>query len=74
MFEELEDTPKVIQMQPRRKPVWMYVAAAVAAIVILLPSIAFLYTKSETAGRGSHLAVILPASSKVDFIAASKIT
>lgn len=74
MFEELEDTPKVIQMQPRRKPVWMYVAAAVAAIVILLPSIAFLYTKSETAGRGSHLAVVLPDGSKVELNAESKIT
>ena len=59
-FEQLEDSPKVIQMQPRRKPLWHYIAAAVAAIAILMPTIAFLYTKSETAGRGTHLAVLLP--------------
>lgn len=74
MFEQLEDSPKVIEMKPRRKPVWLYAAAAVAAIVILLPSIAFLYTKSETAGRGSHLAVVLPDGSKVELNAESKIT
>ncbi|OJX87344.1 MAG: hypothetical protein BGP01_00570 [Paludibacter sp. 47-17] len=74
MFEQLEDNPKVIEMKPRRKPVWLYVAAAVATIVILLPGIAFLYTKSETAGRGSHLAVALPDGSKVELNAESKIT
>ncbi len=74
MFEQLEDSPKVIEMKPRKKPVWLYVAAAVAAIVILLPGFAFLYTKSETAGRGSHLAVVLPDGSKVELNAESKIT
>lgn len=74
IFEELEDSPKVIEMKPRRKPVWLYVAAAVAAIVILLPGIAFFYTKSEIANRGSHLAIILPDGSKVDLNAESKIT
>lgn len=74
IFEQLEDSPPIIQMRSRSKPVWLYVAAAVAAIVILLPGIAFFYTKSETAGRGTQLAVFLPDGSKVDLNAESSIT
>ena len=73
-FEQLEDSPKIIEMKPRRKSVWLYVAATVAAIIILLPSIAFFYTKSEVAGRGAHLAVVLPDGSKVELNAESSIT
>ena len=74
VFEELEDTPKVIKMAPRKRSVWFYAAASIAAIAIILPSIAFFYTKSEVAERGSHLAVALPDGSKVDLYAESEIS
>lgn len=59
---------------PKRKSLWFYAAASIAAIIILLPSIAFFYTKDEVAGRGNHLAIILPDGSKVDLNAESKIS
>ena len=74
VFEGLEDTPKVIEMVPQKKISWFYAAASIAAIVIILPSIAFFYTKSEIADRGSHLAVVLPDGSKVDLNAESEIS
>ena len=74
LFEELEDTPKVIEMAPRKRSIWFYAAASIAAIAIILPSIAFFYTKSETAERGTHLAVVLPDGSKVDLNAESEIS
>lgn len=74
VFEGLEDTPKVIEMAPRKRSIWFYAAASIAAIAIILPSIAFFYTKNEVAGRGSHLAIVLPDGSKVDLNAESEIS
>lgn len=73
VFEELADTPKVIEMAPRKRSIWFYAAASIAAIAIILPSIAFFHTKSEVAEKGSHLTVILPDGSKVDLNAESEI-
>ena len=61
-------------MAPRKRSLWFYAAASIAAIAIILPSIAFFYTKSEVAERGSHLAVALPDGSKVDLNAESEIS
>ena len=74
VFEGLEETPKVIEMAPRKRSLWFYSAASIAAIAIILPSIAFFYTKNEVAERGTHLAVVLPDGSKVDLNAESKIS
>ena len=74
VFEGLEETPKVIEMAPRKRSLWFYAAASIAAIAIILPSIAFFYTKNEVAERGTHLAVVLPDGSKVDLNAESKIS
>ncbi|MDL2247319.1 FecR domain-containing protein [Bacteroides sp. OttesenSCG-928-J23] len=74
VFEELKDVPKTIEVAPRKRPIWFYAAAAIAAIAIILPSIAFLYTKSEIAERGLHLTMVLPDGSKVDLNAESKIS
>lgn len=74
MFEELEETPKIIEMKPRKKNVWLYTAVAAIVIIILLPSVAFLYTKSETADRGTQLAVVLPDGSKVELNAESEVS
>lgn len=47
VFEGLEETPKVIEMAPRKRSLWFYAAASIAAIAIILPSIAFFYTKMK---------------------------
>lgn len=73
-FDKLEENPKMLAIKPRKKSVWLYVAAAVAAIIILLPSIAFFYTKKEMASRGTHLSVALPDGSKVELNAESEIS
>ncbi|MDH6304152.1 transmembrane sensor [Parabacteroides sp. PF5-5] len=73
-FEKLEDSPKVLQIAPRKRPVWFYVAASIAVVALILPSIAFFYTQSEIAERGTHLAVVLPDGSKVELNAESEIS
>lgn len=74
VFEELEDTTKVVKIAPPKRPVWFYAVASIAAIAIILPSIAFFYTKSEIAEMGMHRAVVLPDGSKVDLNADSEIS
>ncbi|MFV0291133.1 MAG: FecR family protein [Mangrovibacterium sp.] len=74
VFEELEAHPQVIKMTSRKRSVWLYAAASIAAIIIILPSIAFFYTKSELAERSSNLAIVLPDGSKVDLNAESEIS
>ena len=73
-FADLTEETTTQGIEPKRKSLRFYVAASVAAIIILLPSIAFFYTKNEVVGRGSHLAVVLPDGSTVDLNAESKIT
>jgi Fe2+-dicitrate sensor, membrane component len=73
VFENLEDTPKVVEMILRKRTIWFYAAASVALIALILPGIAFLYTKSETAERGTHLAVVLPDGSEATLNAESRI-
>lgn len=74
LFEELEETPKVIKMVPRKRNIWFYAAASIAAIAIILPSIAFFYTENKIAEKGIHLAVVLPDGSKVELNADSEIS
>ncbi len=74
VFAKLEDDPRAINITPRKKTVWFYAVASIAAVALLIPFIAFFYTKSEVAERGSHLAVILPDRSKVNLNADSKIS
>ncbi len=73
-FADLTEEITTQGKEPKRKSLWFYAAASVAAIIILLPSIAFFYTKNEVAGRGNHLAVVLPDGSKVDLNAESEIS
>lgn len=74
VFEELEEVSEVTKISSPKRSVWLHAAASIAAIVIILPSIAFFYTKSIVAERGSHVSVALPDGSKVDLNAESKIS
>ncbi|MDU1906066.1 MAG: FecR family protein [Dysgonomonas sp.] len=73
-FAHLIEETTPIEKEPKRKSLWFYAAASVAAIIILLPSIAFFYTKNEVAGRGNHMSIVLPDDSKVNLNAESEIS
>jgi len=68
-LEDAESTPKMIRL-----PFWKYAAAAVVAMMIAGASFAYLYTVTETAVRGAHVAVTLPDGSNVNLNAESKLT
>jgi len=59
-LEEEKPSSKVKHMS-----FWRYAAAAVIAVVVAGSSFAYLYTTTETAARGTHLAVVLPDGSNV---------
>ena len=73
VFDELDDTPQHLQLTPRKRTMWYY-AAAVAAILILLPGISFFYTQTKVVQRGEQLAVLLPDGSRVDLNAESQLS
>lgn len=71
VFSDLDDSetsPKV-----KRLSFWKYAAAAVITIMIAGSSFAYLYTTTETAVRGMHLAVTLPDGSNVNLNADSEL-
>ncbi len=63
-----ESKPKV-----KRLSFWKYAAAAVVALMVASGAFAYLYTTTETAVRGSHLAVTLPDGSSVNLNAESEL-
>ncbi len=73
VFANLDDEAKP-GARIRRMPVWRYVAAAVVVIAIAGTSFAYLYTTTETAVRGLHLAMTLPDGSNVNLNAESQLT
>ncbi|MDR1120010.1 MAG: FecR domain-containing protein [Dysgonamonadaceae bacterium] len=64
-----ESKPKV-----KRLTIWQYAAAAVIALMLASGAFAYLYTATETAVRGKHLAVTLPDGSGVNLNAESELT
>ena len=67
-LEEEKPSSKVKHMS-----FWRYAAAAVIAVVVAGSSFAYLYTTTETAARGTHLAVVLPDGSNVNLNAESQL-
>lgn len=72
-FAGLEDKTSVETRIPRRRVMFRYVAAALIATALILPSVAFLYTKEITASRGEHLSVVLPDGSTAELNAESRV-
>lgn len=72
-FADLQETNKHL-VEKKRIPLWRYIAASAAVIIFAVTSFAFLYTTTETVGRGSHLAFTLPDGSKVDLNAESELS
>lgn len=56
-----------------KHPVFLYASVAAVLLIILLPSIAFLYTKEVTVPRGQHYSLNLPDGSQVIINAESKL-
>lgn len=72
-FAGLEDKASVKIPSLRRRRMLRYLAAAVIATAVILPSVAFLYTKEVTAPRGEHLSVVLPDGSTAELNAESRV-
>lgn len=70
-FANLEDT-KVVK-KVRYISFLKYAAAAVITLVVAGTSFAYLYTETETAARGTHLAISLPDGSSVNLNAESEL-
>lgn len=73
-FADLQETNIEHLVEKKRIPLWRYIAASAVVIVFAVTSFAFLYTTTETIGRGSHLAFTLPDGSKVDLNAESQLS
>lgn len=76
VFADMVDSETTETLTPKvkRLPIWRYVAAAVAAILVIGTSFTYLYTTTEVAERGTHLAVVLPDGSKVNLNAESELS
>ncbi len=76
IWDEIFANLETKQTSPKKKrlAIWQYAAAAVAAVLIVGTSFAYLYTTTETAERGSHLAITLPDGSHVNLNAQSKLS
>ena len=76
IWDEIFANLETKQTSPKKKrlAIWQYAAAAVAAVLIVGTSFAYLYTTTETAERGSHLAITLPDGSNVNLNAESKLS
>lgn len=71
-FEQLADVPGTVRFYRRR---WFAVATVAAvALLLLLPSVAYLYTKDIVASRGQHLSAVLPDGSHVELNADSRLS
>lgn len=57
----------------RRRRMWAYAAAAMAALV-MLTSVSHMYTRNITVPKGEHLSVVLPDGSKVELNADSRLS
>ncbi len=68
-LDDVENKPKV-----KRLSFWKYAAAAVITLMVVSGAFAYLYTTTETAVRGLHLAVTLPDGSNVKLNAESELT
>lgn len=72
-FATLEDTP-VLKIVPLHKKIIVYAAAAVVALILALPTMAFFYTKDVVSPRGQHVSAVLPDGSKVELNAESSLS
>jgi len=72
VFSNLDE--EEVQPKMKRLSFWKYAAAAVITLVVASGSFAYFYAITETAARGSHLAVTLPDGSSVNLNAESKLT
>ncbi|NDV67700.1 FecR family protein [Dysgonomonas sp. 25] len=72
-FAGLEDDGKK-KIPLYKRPVFLYAGVAAILLVILIPSIAFLYTKDITVPRGQHYTLNLPDGSRAIINAESKLT
>lgn len=72
-FADLEESPRKHRTVMRNRRMVWYAAAAVVAILIILPSVAFFPTKEITAPRGEHMLVTLPDGSTARLNAESSV-
>lgn len=72
-FAVLDEEPSVKTNVLKKRRVTRYVAAAAVVVFLVLPSVAFFYSKEITASRGEHLSVVLPDGSAAELNAESRI-
>ncbi|MDH6535718.1 DUF4974 domain-containing protein [Parabacteroides sp. 52] len=72
-FAGLEDDEKK-KIPLYKRPVFLYAGVAAVLLAIIIPSIAFLYTKDITVPRGQHYTLNLPDGSRTIINAESKLT
>lgn len=73
-FADLEDSSQKRDIRFNKRPIFYYAGVAAVILAILLPSIAFFYTKNITVPRGEHYMLSLPDGSQAVINAGSKLS